>query len=87
MQQEKQPVTNAAAQLAKLQQIFRDELDDENLVITAASTPDDIDGWDSLANIRIVASVESAFGFEFDVEQIEAVKSVADLLAAISANS
>jgi acyl carrier protein len=80
-------VTNAAANLAKLQQIFRDELDDDKLVIAETTAPDDIDGWDSLANIRIVAAVENAFGFEFDVEQIEAVKSVADLLAAINKNS
>jgi acyl carrier protein len=80
-------VTNASDTLAKLQQIFRDELDNETLVLSENATPDDIDGWDSLANIRIVASIESEFGFEFDVEQIESVKSVADLLSVISANN
>jgi acyl carrier protein len=73
--------------LGRLEQIFRDELDDDRLVLSEGSGPDDVDGWDSLANIRIVAAIESAFGFEFDIEQIESVRSVSDLLHVIKAHS
>lgn len=80
-------MTDQAATLCRLQQIFRDELDSDDLVITKESTPDSVDGWDSLANIRIVAAIERKFGMEFDVDQIEAIKSVGDLLHAINSNS
>lgn len=80
-------MTNSSSQLAKLQQIFRDELDNDSLIITASATPEQIAGWDSLANIRIVAAIENEFGFQFNIDQIESVKSVTDLLAAIDAHS
>lgn len=73
--------------IAKLQLIFRDELDSPNLIISDVSGPNDVDGWDSLANIRIVAAVEREFSLQFDIDQIENIKSVSDIIAAIKAGS
>lgn len=71
--------------IGRLQAIFREELDLPNLQISAQSTPDDVDGWDSLATIRIVAAVEREFDCEFDAAQIESVRSVSDLISMIAA--
>lgn len=76
-----------SSNLSRLQQIFRDQLDTPNLVLAETSTPDQIEGWDSLATIRIVVATEEEFGVQFDAAQIEGVKSVADLLRAIETAS
>ena len=69
--------------VARLQAIFRDELDLPDLKISAQSTPEQIDGWDSLATIRIVAAVEREFDRQFEASQIENIGSVADLISMI----
>lgn len=70
--------------VARLQAIFRDELDLPDLKISAQSSPEQIDGWDSLATIRIVAAVEREFDRQFEASQIENIRSVADLISIIS---
>lgn len=69
--------------VTRLQAIFRDELDLPDLEISAQSTPDQIDGWDSLATIRVVAAVEREFELQFEAAQIESISSVADLISMI----
>lgn len=44
-------------------------------------------GWNSLAHITIISLVEQEFGFECSLQEITAVKSVADLLRLIEARS
>jgi acyl carrier protein len=78
-------VSSDAAIVARLQEIFRDELDSPSLQISSRSTPEQIDGWDSLATIRIVAAVEREFDRQFEASQIENIGSVADLIAMIAA--
>lgn len=74
----------SADTLRRLQNIFRDELDSPDLQISSDSTQDDVDGWDSLATIRIVAAVEREFDCQFEASQIEEIHSVADIAALIS---
>lgn len=70
--------------LARLQAIFRDELDLPDLRISAQSTPEQVEGWDSLATIRIVAAVEREFDRQFEAAEIESIGSVADLMSVIA---
>ena len=37
-----------------LEAIFRDVFDDEDILINVATTANDIDEWDSLAQIRLI---------------------------------
>src|SRR5882724_10528110 len=37
--------------------------------ITAASSPETIDTWDSVANLNLVLAIEESFGFQFDPEE------------------
>lgn len=69
--------------LERLQQIFRDTFDDETLTISPETTPDDIDGWDSLAHISIIAAVQDEFDIEFELSEFAEITSVASLLALI----
>ena len=42
-------------------EIFRDVLDDPNIVIVAETTARNVEGWDSLAHIQLVVAIEKHF--------------------------
>ena len=62
-----------------LTNVFRDTFDDEDLTIKPETTADDIDGWDSLTHIRLMLSVERAFGIRLSASEIGKLKKVGDL--------
>ena len=45
----------------KLNEVFRDVFDDEEITVTDATTADDIEEWDSLEHINLLAAVEQEF--------------------------
>lgn len=69
--------------LKRLQQLFRDVLDDPRLVITPASNAESIEGYDSLVHINIISAVEQEFGVRFELHDIVSLQSTADLIALI----
>ncbi len=73
--------------LTKLTELFRNIFDDEEIVITRASTAEDVDGWDSVNHITLVVAVEQAFGIKFRTAEIESLGNVGDLAALIAAKT
>ena len=69
--------------LARLTRVFRDVFDDDEIVITPATTARDVDGWNSLTNIRLMISIEVEFKIKFDVGEFQEYRSVGDLVAGI----
>lgn len=63
----------------RLQEIFRDIFDDEELAITAETMSEDIEYWDSLANIQIMVAVSKAFGIKFTTQEITRLKNVGEM--------
>ncbi len=51
----------------KLQEIFRDIFDDEEIVITRETTAADIEGWDSFAQINLMTAIEKEWGIKFTI--------------------
>jgi acyl carrier protein len=83
MDQVSQKVASPAAILARVQSIFRAELDDDDLVIGMDTRQLDLKAWDSLAHIRLVSGIESEFDFQFslaEIEQINSVRQFVDLI-------
>jgi acyl carrier protein len=65
--------------------VIVDVIDDENIgEITEATTAQDIEAWDSLQHVRILIALERKFRFRFSNEEIETLRNVGDLVAAIS---
>jgi acyl carrier protein len=62
--------------LARVQEVFRAELDDEDLVIAPDTSQKNLKAWDSLAHIRLVSGIESEFDIQFNLTEIEQITSV-----------
>lgn len=63
-----------------VQQIFRDNFDDEELVITRETCADDIEDWDSLEQINLLTAMEKKFGLKFNLSDVRNLENVGDLL-------
>lgn len=51
--------------IKKVNHIFNDVLQDENIEINYETNSDDIDDWDSLANIELIIAIEKEFNVKF----------------------
>lgn len=60
--------------------VFRDVFDDETITVTEKTTADDIEDWDSLEHISLMAAVESEFGIKFSMGQIMTMKNVGEMV-------
>jgi acyl carrier protein len=60
----------------KLEEIFRTVFDRQDLTIKDEMTADDVDGWDSLAQINLVVGAEDVFQVRFQTAEIKALKNV-----------
>ena len=69
--------------LKSVEEIFRDELEQEDLVLTDDTTAEDVEGWDSLSHIQFVAAMEEAFGIEFTSRELLSWDNVGDLIDCI----
>lgn len=67
----------------RLLPVFRDIFDDETLTLSPSTTAGDVDGWDSLAHIRLIVSVETDFGVKFSAADVSSLKNVGDFVALI----
>ncbi len=67
----------------KLQEIFRDVLDNEEIVLTELTCANDIDEWDSLANVQLIVAIEREFGIRFTSLEIPSWKNVGDMVDCI----
>ena len=69
--------------LKQLQSIFRDILKKDNVSISESSTTQDVDGWDSLTHMQIIAQIEKRFGVRFNFREVIKFKNVGDLCSAL----
>jgi acyl carrier protein len=67
----------------RLTSVFRDVLDEDDLVLTPEITADDVDGWDSLSHIRLVLAVSKSFGVKFSASEIGGLKNVGEFVELI----
>ena len=63
----------------KLNEIFRDVFDDESITVGEETTAKDVEGWDSLANINLIVSIEGEFDIKFDMKEITGLKNVGEI--------
>lgn len=62
-----------------LNEVFQDVFDDETITVTPATTSEDIEDWDSLEHINLIAAVEQEFGMKFSMGEVVTMKNVGEM--------
>ena len=70
--------------LTQVQNIFRDELDLDDLVLNDETTADDVEEWDSLSHVQLVVALEKHFNIKFTSREILSWDNIGDLVDCIS---
>lgn len=70
-----------ASLYASLTEILRDTFDDDALLATPAMTAAQVDGWDSMGNVRLFLAIEGEFGVRFSASEIGGIKNVGELVS------
>lgn len=63
-----------------LQEIFRDILDIEDLVLENTTSASDIEEWDSLAHINLIVAIEKEYNIKFALGELQDLKNIADMI-------
>ena len=64
----------------EIQEIFRDNFDDDSIVLTDATYSADIEDWDSLEQINLLTAIERKYGLKFNLADVRGLQNVGDLL-------
>ena len=63
----------------RLEEVFHEVFDDDDLVLTDETTASDIPAWDSVAHINLMFSIEQAFGVRFSGNELAQFKNIGEL--------
>ena len=66
-----------------LTDIFHSVFDDDTIVLRPDLTAADVDGWDSLAHVRLLLTVERKLGIKFNAIEAGKLKNVGELIELI----
>ncbi|MBR1910235.1 MAG: acyl carrier protein [Lachnospiraceae bacterium] len=67
----------------RLNAVFADVFDDDELTVNDETTAADVDGWDSLMHITLIDAVEEEFDISFDMKTIVKLKNVGEMVDVI----
>lgn len=66
--------------LKKVNEIFVDAFDKEDLVVGFETTASDIEGWDSLMQMNLIEMIEDEFDIRFDMDDIIKMENVGSMI-------
>lgn len=67
----------------KLTEIFRDVMDNDEIVLEENTTAEDIEEWDSLAHIQLIEKIEGVFGLKFSAKEMMSWEDVGEFVDSI----
>lgn len=68
----------------KLTEIFREVFNDSALVLQEDMTANDVENWDSLTHMMMIAKVEEVFGVKFRLKELNKLKRVGDIISVLA---
>lgn len=69
--------------LKRINDIFIDVLENENIVLSETTTAEDIKEWDSLTHIQLIIAIEKSFKIRFTSAEILNWKNVGEMISSI----
>lgn len=67
----------------KLTVIFRDVMDNDEIVLDENTTAEDIEEWDSLAHVQLIEKIEAVFGVRFSAKEMNSWEDVGEFVDSI----
>ena len=64
----------------RLNEVFQDVFGDDEITVHNDTTAADIDGWDSLRHITLLAAIEDEFDIEFSMGATVKMKNVGEMV-------
>lgn len=63
----------------RLEELFQNVLNDDALALRDEMTAADVPGWDSVAHVNLMFSIEQAFGVQFRGNEFAELKDIGEL--------
>ena len=64
----------------KLNTIFRNNFDDDDITLSDETSSEDIEDWDSLEQINLVVAIQDEFNVKFNIDEVNAMKNVGEMV-------
>ena len=72
---------------SRINRIFREVFQDNSISVTSQMTAADVEKWDSLSHLTMIAAVEKEFGIKFKLKELVSMKNVGDLFTAVQSKT
>lgn len=69
--------------LEKVNDIFKDVLDNDDINLTETTTANDVEEWDSLSHIQLIVAMEKVFKVRFNAAEIRNWANIGEMCASI----
>ena len=66
--------------MGRLNVLFQDVFDDDDIKIVQETTAADVDNWDSLMHVTLMLAVEKRFGIRFTSSEVASLQTVGELV-------
>jgi acyl carrier protein len=77
----------SAPTMDQVRELVADVLGTSASRVTAESSPDTMDNWDSVHHLNIVMAIEERFGVELEPEDIEGMRTVGKIATIVAARA
>lgn len=67
----------------KLNEIFEDVLDVENIQLGEKTSSDEVDGWDSLTHVHLCVEIQNELKIRFTAAEMQSWKNVGEMVNTI----
>lgn len=68
----------------RLNKVFQEVFDDRSIRVSPETKADDIEDWDSLEHITLIAAVEAEFRMKFRMSEVSTMKNVGEMAGIIA---
>lgn len=80
-------MNNDLSILSEIKSIVRNVIGNDSIEINMDSVASDVNGWDSLAHITIVVSIEALYSIKFNLTELQNIKEISGFIDLIKSKA